>query len=453
MDEALEKQAESFLRSHPGLRDFDLLIADMNGVFRGKRVSREKLLKICREGMYLPASVFAMDVNGETMEETGFGISSGDSDRLCKGIPDTLKSSPWQPGIGQMMMAMEELDGTPFFGNPREVLLKLVRGIEKKGLHLQAAFELEFYLIRSERSPGLPPELPLSLIREHSKGQLYALSSLEICDELLKDIREHAEEMGIPANTSVAELAPGQFEVNLHHVPDPVLACEHAMLLKQVVRGDARNHGLNATFMAKPFLEHPGNGMHVHLSLYDDQGANQFAAEKDGSVSHDLRFSLAGILDLLSESMIFYAPHANSYHRFEENSYAPSNVSWGHDNRTTALRIPASAGDASRIEHRLAGADANPYLVMTVLLAGLLHGLAEQPELQAESKGNAYLERDRSLPASWESSLREFETGSRLASLLGMDFSRLYTNLKRGEQKRFQSILGAQEYDWYLNKV
>ena len=157
MDEVLEKQTESFLLSHTGLRDFDLLIADMNGVFRGKRVSREKLLKICWDGMYLPASVFAMDVNGETMEETGLGISSGDSDRLCKGIPDTLKSSPWQSGIGQMMMAMEELDGTPFFGNPREVLLKLVRGIERKGLHLQAAFELEFYLIRSERSPGLPP--------------------------------------------------------------------------------------------------------------------------------------------------------------------------------------------------------------------------------------------------------------------------------------------------------
>ena len=144
MYEGLEKQAESFLRSHPRPKDFDLLIADMNGVFRGKRVSREKLLKICREGMYMPASVFSMDVNGETMEETGFGISSGDSDRLCKGILDTLKSSPWQPGIGQMMMAMEELDGTPFFGNPREVLLKLVRGIEKKGLYSRLRLNWNF---------------------------------------------------------------------------------------------------------------------------------------------------------------------------------------------------------------------------------------------------------------------------------------------------------------------
>ena len=159
------------------------------------------------------------------------------------------------------------------------------------------------------------------------------------------------------------------------------------MLLKQVIRGNARNHGLNSTFMAKPFKEYPGNGMHVHLSLFDEQGKNLFASREDGLLTPGLRHSLAGILDIFVESMIFYAPHANSYYRFEEKSYAPLNASWGHDNRTTALRIPKSTNNASRIELRVAGADANPYLAIAVLLAGLLHGLVERPELQAESRG------------------------------------------------------------------
>ena len=184
MAESLPEQTESFLATNPELDSFDLLIADMNGVSRGKRVSVEKLLKVCRDGMFLPASVFGMDVNGETMEETGLGIASGDSDRHCKGIPDTLKPVPWQLGVGQIMLRMEDADGVPFFGNPREILHGLVRRLEEQGLRMKTAIELEFYLIQAERISGKTPELPRFWSEKLRKGScilLTAWKSLGTC--------------------------------------------------------------------------------------------------------------------------------------------------------------------------------------------------------------------------------------------------------------------------------
>ena len=151
MSGSLEKEIDSFLKHHPDVKAFDVLIPDMNGVFRGKRVTLEKFKKISSDGMFLPASVFGMDVVGETMEETGLGISSGDSDRHCSLISGSLKPIPWQPGIGQMMLAMEEKDGSPFFGNPREVLKNLLKKNDLQGFQWKAAFELEFFVIESQK--------------------------------------------------------------------------------------------------------------------------------------------------------------------------------------------------------------------------------------------------------------------------------------------------------------
>ena len=449
MSEPLKTEIESFLENHSDLKAFDLQIPDMNGVFRGKRVNLEKLIKVSGDGLFLPASIFGMDVVGETMEETGLGISSGDSDRHCRIIPGTMMPVPWQSGLGQVMISMEEKDGSPFFGNPREVLNLLLQKAKPHGFQWKAAFELEFFVIESGRTAGEKPKLPAFLSGETSEGQLYSISSLELCRNWLEEISGHCKAMEIPADTSVAELAPGQFEINLNHVPDPMLACEHALLLKQVIKGTLRKYGMNATFMAKPFPSHPGSGMHLHLSLYDKQGKNLLAGEDSAKMSQ----ALAGVLDFMPESMIFCAPHANSYHRFQENSYAPLNANWGKDNRTTALRIPSGNTESTRIEYRLAGADANPYLVMAILIAGVLHGFEEKPDLPPETIGNGYQDPSNSLPQSWESALDCFQRGQKLSSWLGEDFSRLYSQLKLGEQKHFRSVFTPHEYDWYLHSV
>ena len=177
MSESLEKEIVSFLEHHPDVKAFDVLIPDMNGVFRGKRVTLEKFKKISSDGMFLPASVFGMDVVGETMEETGLGISSGDSDRHCSLIPGSLKPIPWQPGIGQMMLAMEEKDGSPFYGNPREVLKNLLKKNDLQGFQWKAAFELEFFVIESQKGNDETLKIPDSLNEETSEGQLYTMTT------------------------------------------------------------------------------------------------------------------------------------------------------------------------------------------------------------------------------------------------------------------------------------
>jgi glutamine synthetase len=192
--------------------------------------------------------------------------------------------------------------------------------------------------------------------------------------------------------------------------------------------------------------------MHVHVSLLDKKGRNIFQG-KDPSGSPELRYAVQGLRSTLSESMLICAPHANSYHRFENSSYAPINSSWGYNNRTVSLRIPANDGRDMRIEHRLAGADANPYLLVAALLGGIHHGLSVKKEPPPPVEGNAYLISDTELPRTWEQARNSFEQAEILPEYLGRDFCRLFSNLKSGEQSRFLSRIVAHEYDWYLKSV
>jgi glutamine synthetase len=454
MNTKFVEEAESFLEQHPDIREFDLLLPDMNAVFRGKRIQREKLISIYKKGFYFPASVFAMDVTGETMEETGLGFKSGDQDIPCYPIPETLKEVPWRKERGQLLLRMLEPDGSPFFGNPREVLHSVCKKLSEFGWKAMVAVEIEFYLVDPKRRSGQPPLPVFSHLtgQRETEGQLYSLSSLDAHELFLKDISEAAIIQNIPADTALAELAPGQFEVNLHHVPDAVLACDHAVLLKRIIRSAAQNHQAEATFMPKPYPDQPGNGMHVHLSLLDKEGQNVFQGSDD-SGSPGLRHAVEGIRSVMAESMLICAPHANSYHRFQSGSYAPVNMSWGYNNRTVSIRIPANNGPDMRIEHRLAGADANPYLLVSALLAGLHYGLITKTEPPAPVGGNAYLQADAELPLTWEQARNHFDHAKILPEYFGKEFCRLFSKLKLGEQIRFMNTIAPLEYDWYLKTV
>ena len=454
MNSTFVEEAESFLEHHPDIREFDLLLPDMNAVSRGKRIQRGKLISIYKKGIFFPASVFAMDVTGETMEETGLGFKSGDQDIPCYPIPGTLKAVPWRKERGQLLLRMLEPDGSPYYGNPREVLQSVCKKLSEFGWHAMIAVEIEFYLVDPKRKPGQPPLPVLSRLtgERESEGQLYSLSSLDTHELFLKDISEAANSQNIPADTALAELAPGQFEVNLHHVPDAVLACDHAVLLKRIIRSIAQNHQVEAIFMPKPYPDQPGNGMHIHLSLLDKKGYNIFQGS-DTFGSTELRHAVEGIRSVMAESMLICAPHANSYHRFQSGSYAPVNMSWGYNNRTVSIRIPANSGPDMRIEHRLAGADANPYLLVSALLAGLNHGLITKIEPPAPVEGNAYLQADTKLPLTWEKAKSHFDQAKILPEYFGKEFCQLFSNLKLGEQTRFMSTIVPHEYDWYLKTV
>jgi glutamine synthetase len=328
-----------FLEAHPDTQYVDLLISDMNGVVRGKRIERASLHKVYEKGINLPASLFALDINGSTVESTGLGLDIGDADRICFPIPGTLSDEPWQKRPAQLLMTMHELDGAPFFADPREVLRQVVSKFDDLGLDICAAFELEFYLIDQDNLNGRPqpPRSPISGKRPHST-QVYLIDDLDEYADCLQDMLEGAKEQGLPADAIVKESAPAQFEVNLHHVADPIKACDYAILLKRLIKNIAYDHEMDTTFMAKPYPGQAGNGLHVHISLLDKKTGKNIFASDDPLESDALRHAVGGVLETMPASMAFLCPNINSYRRFGAQFYVPNAPSWGLDNRTVAVR-------------------------------------------------------------------------------------------------------------------
>ena len=450
------QEAEAFLAAHPEIHFIDLLIADMNGIVRGKRIDRSALLKAYEKGIALPASIFALNIQGTTVEETGLGLEIGDADRICLPIPDTLNIEPWQKRpTGQLLMTMYELDRkTPFFADPRYVLQRIVERFSELGLKPVSAFELEFYLIDQENLTGRPqpPRSPMSGKRPNSV-QVYSMDDLDEYAEFLEDVIEAAHEQDIPADAIVAESAPGQLEVNLHHVDDPVKACDYNVLLKRVIKNVAYDHEMDTTFMAKPYYDQAGNGMHVHISLVDGDGRNVFAPNADGSLGDMLRWAIGGLLETLPQYMAFLCPNVNSYRRFSPSFFVPCAPTWGIDNRTVAVRVPGGDADAMRIEHRLAGADANPYLLMAALLSAIHHGISNKIEPPPQTEGNAYDQHEASLPTNLRDALRELETSEVMKEYIGEEYLDVFVLCKESELEEFEKTISDLEYMWYLHTV
>ena len=447
-------EATDFLREHPEVQFVDLLIADMNGVVRGKRIERNNLPKVFEKGINLPASLFALDITGSTVESTGLGLDIGDADRVCFPITDTLSMEPWQKRpTAQLLMTMHEMEGEPFFADPREVLRQVVQRFDALGLTVCAAFELEFYLIDQENINGRPqpPRSPISGKRPQSV-QVYSMDDLDEYADCLQDIIDGARAQGIPADAIVAESAPAQFEVNLNHVADPIKACDYAVLLKRLIKNVAYDHEMDTTFMAKPYPGQAGNGLHVHISLLDKEGRNIFAGE-DPEQNAALRHAIGGVLETLPACMAFLCPNVNSYRRFGSQFFVPNAPSWGLDNRTTALRVPTGTPEAHRIEHRVAGADANPYLLLAGVLAGVHHGLTRQIEPGPVTEGNSYEQHEQSLPNNLRDALRYLDDSSVMAEYIDPKYIDIFVACKEHELEEFELSISDLEYNWYLHTV
>ncbi|MFT5930465.1 MAG: glutamine synthetase [Oceanospirillaceae bacterium] len=445
-------EAEAFLSAHPGLVSVDLLLPDQHGVLRGKRIPAQELLKVYEQGFYLPGSVFALDINGNTVESTGIGFDTGDCDQPCRVIPHTLTMVPWQnKPMAQCLVTMEQKPGEAYFANPRHVLDQLCDQYQAQGLTPMVAVELEFYLTDAKRlSCGQlqPPIAPLTGLRE-TDTQVYAVDNLDDYGALLDDIMLAAQTQNIPASTAVAEYAPGQFEINLQHVADPVLACDQAILLKRIIKSVSRKHGFSATFMAKPYADQAGSGMHIHMSLLDEYDTNVFACDEHNQPNPVLSKALAGLQATMAETMAMLCPKINSYRRFQPDFFVAMAPTWGVDNRTVALRIPNGSGPATRIEHRVAGADANPYLAMSALLAGALYGLNNDLILGPKTTGNGAEKTPPSLPLNWVDAYSLLSNSQFAANYFGADFLRVYTQVQQQEYDEFNLHVSSLEIDWY----
>ena len=438
----------------PELESIELILADMNGLLRGKRIERSALEKVYSEGVCLPMSLIATDITGNTVEETGLGYDIGDEDRLCRPLPGTLRPVPWQVRpSAQLLLGMEDAEGNPFAANPRQVLAQVLEGFHQRGLTPVLAIELEFYLLdQTLTAEGMPQTAHNPMTgRRNLATQVYYLQDLQDYQGFTDAVASACAAQAIPADTAVAEYAPGQFEINLRHRPDALRACDDAIMLKRVIKAVAADQRLLASFMAKPFTGQAGSGLHIHVSLLDRDGNNLFAGTPQAPVDA-LRHAVAGLQASSADCMLLFAPNANSYRRFVANAFVPLNDHWGFNNRTVALRIPYSNPANTRIEHRIAGADANVYLATAAVLAGILDGLEKPRDPGPATVGNAY-EQAPARQLSWQQTQADFARSEFVGARLGREFQRIYAALKRKEQESFNREVTSLDVDWYLRQV
>ncbi len=445
-------EGEAYLAENPDLEAMEFLISDTNGVLRGKWSPAEALSKAFSAGINFPLSMFGLDVWGREVEATGLHIESGDADGFCIGVPGSIRPVPWAASqTAQCILTMNHEDGRPFFGDPRNALTAITDKLKARGLKACAAFELEFFLLDPDSDSDDEGVIwPINVTdlgpdRQH----MYAISELSELEGLFSDIRNAARAQAIPIDTMVSEAAPGQFEINLKHRDDILAAADDAVILKRLVGETARKHGLRASFMAKPFNEWAGNGMHIHVSLVGKDGINIFANESDGETR--LAHAAAGLLKTMCEATIFFVPTFNGFRRLLPGSYAPTRVAWGRNNRSVAVRIPPSDAAANRIEHRIAGADANPYLVGAAVLAGMLEGLDDARDPPKPIDGNAYASQTlKHLPDNMPDAIELFEASDFIARHFGEPYRQLYTETKKAECLEFLAEITALERETYL---
>jgi glutamine synthetase len=450
-------EAEAFLAENPDIEAVDIVLIDANGIGRGKIIRRHELASIYTQGRHLPISILGLDICGEDVHETGLIWDQGDGDLRAWPVPGSLKRlHGTRPARAEVLLSMYTLDGQPMTSDPRHALARQVAALQAEGLFPAAAFELEFFLLANDRDAQgrVQPARAVLDGRPSMKTEVYSVDHLHGMEPLFSDIYAAAEAMGIKAETVISEYAPGQYELTLHYRTDVMQAADDLVRLKRIVRMQARKHGVTACFMAKPIADYAGSGMHFHVSLQDRDGRNVFVEEVEGQWNDRLRHCLGGMLATMGESMLVFAPHANSWRRFANQSYAPVSLNWGVNNRSVALRIPAGDRRARRIEHRPSGVDANPYLVAATILAAMRHGMAQGIDPGPETTGNGYDDAaSPSMPADWRSAIVAAQGSAFLREALGEEMHRTFTAIKAAELARVARTISEVDYDLYLHTV
>lgn len=446
----MASELDRFLKAQPGTRFVDAVMFDLCGTPVGKRYPVREAGKIWSSGVAFCAGITTLDALGTCWDVEGIGFSDGDPDAVSFPVPGTLAPVPWAEGGAQVLIAPAPPEGAAgWWFDPRHILATVVDRFRPLGLTPVVACELEFYLCARDDSGALVPAAPARPGRAPSAARVLAFDKLDEWADLLAEIDAACVVQGVPAGAASAEYGGAQFEVNLGHLPDPVAAADHALLLRRIVKGAAARAGLEATFMSKPFAAESGSGLHIHLSLQDAAGRNVFdPAHPDGD--RQLGAAIAGLQATTAEAMALFAPNLNAYRRFAPDQFVPVNTSWGTNNRSVAFRIPAGEGAARRIEHRIAGAEANPYLVMAAVLAGVHHGISQGLAPTPPSDGNAGAEADPDLPLKLWSALDRLEGSAFWADWLGPRYPAAYAAIKRAELDAFLAEVLPREHEWYL---
>ncbi|MET0569690.1 MAG: glutamine synthetase, partial [Hyphomicrobiaceae bacterium] len=436
-------EAQAFLDAGPAAQWIDAFLFDMNGISRGKRIARSDLLGVTKNGLMMPTSVFIMDPLGNCVEETGRLWETGDRDHHCHLLSGTVVpvfiGDRRHAQVVMVVCDADELD-------PRTVLGHQVERFARAGQTAVAAVELEFYVTKRSTNGAFALHKPEGLSDDPGRPLTFGFEQMDSLSPFIDDVYRICEVQRLPVDTVMQESDPGQLEINLKHRADAVAAALDGLLLRRAVKAAARAHQLDATFMAKPHHDWAGSGMHVHLSLQDRTGQNLFAGDP---VSPLFLHALGGMRETMADFMAIWAQSANAYRRYVPKSYVSMAAHWGFNNRTVALRIPHGTGATTRVEHRVAGSDANPYLVIASILAGMSHGIAHKIDPGPAVEGNSEGIEAPPLPTAWVNSLNLFERSKIVREAFGSAFQEVFSRLKHAERSNFERIVTPLDHLWY----
>ncbi|MBI5717582.1 MAG: glutamine synthetase [Burkholderiales bacterium] len=445
-------ELESWLNEHR-VTEIECLVPDLTGVARGKILPREKFTE--DRGMRLPEVVVAMGVTGEFPEEGPYYdvINPTDRDMHLRPDPSTVRIVPWAADpTAQVIHDCYDRDGTLVPYAPRSVLRRVCELYEAKGWSPIVAPELEFYLVARNTDPDVPLKPPVGRSgRSETSRQAYSIDAVNEFDPLFEDVYDYCEKMELNVDTLIHEIGAGQMEINFFH-DHPLGLADEVFLFKRTVREAALRHDMFATFMAKPIAGEPGSAMHVHQSVVSKEDGRNIFSNEDGSPSREFYWYIGGLQKYIPAAMALFAPYVNSYRRLARFTAAPINIQWGTDNRTVGIRSPVAAPAARRIENRVIGADANPYVALAATLACGYLGLVNRIEPTAECRGDAYLG-DYQLPRSLGEALQLLREEAALAEVLGQGFVTVYSEIKEIEYAEFMKVISPWEREHLLLHV
>jgi len=431
------------------LDEVECMISDFPGIARGKAVPAMKWEK--QTEFHLPESIFFQTLTG------GWGEAAGDAgftepDMVLKPDYTTTTAAPWAAdGTLQVIHDAYGVDGTPIQFSPRNVLKRVVELYKKEGWTPVVAPEMEFFLVAPNTDPTKPIEPMIGRSgRPAAARQAYSMTAVDDYGPVIDDIYEFAEIQGFEIDGITQEGGAGQLEINLNH-GDPVELADQVFFFKRLLKEAALKHNCFATFMAKPIEGEPGSAMHIHHSILDSDGNNLFSDPQGGETDAFFQF-IGGLQTHLPSVVAVMAPYVNSYRRYVKDLAAPINLSWARDNRTTGLRVPLSDPKARRIENRLAGMDCNPYLCIAASLACGYLGMKNKLWATERFEGDAY-EGESELPQGLWTALDLFDANKAMHDVLGPDFARVYTIVKRAEYEEFLQVISPWEREHLLMNV
>jgi glutamine synthetase len=440
---------ESWFKQHC-ITEVEAMVPDMSGIARGKVIPAYKYTQ--EKGMRLPEAIFIQTVTGDYPEDDSM-ISPAEIDIVLRPDSDTIRLVPWaNEPTAQIIHDAFDADGAPVDMAPRQVLRSILGLYDAQGWRPLVAPELEFFLVRANPDEDYPLEPPIGRSgRAESGRQSYSIDAINEFETFYDDVYEYCETQQIGLDTLIHEGGAAQMEINLNHGA-PLELADQAFMFKRTVREAALRHKIYATFMAKPMENEPGSAMHVHQSVVDNTtGQNIFST--DGGEPSPLFYSfIAGLQRYLPAAMPLFAPNVNSYRRITKHHAAPINVQWGHDNRTAGFRVPVADAKSRRVENRVAGADANPYLAIAASLACGYLGMMEALEPTPPLAGSAY-NAPYGLPRSLEEGLRLLKACDPLCQILGRRFVAAFTAVKESEYETFLHVISSWERKHLLLNV